>query len=198
MNSKLFHFAILNFLIFSHCASPTSRAIAHPLADAARAQIGQTVEYNPAYLKISYPHGDVPIEYGVCTDVLIRALRKAWGIDLQALVHEDMTRHFSHYPKLWGLTSTDRNIDHRRVPNLQTYFKRAGYQLPISSDPNDYRAGDIVTVMVPPRLPHIMIVSNKKTFAGVPYVMHNIGRGTREENRLFDFEMTGHYRIEKK
>ena len=130
----------------------------------------------------------------MCTDVVIRALRKALDIDLQKLVHEDMRANFSKYPKNWGLSRPDRHIDHRRVPNLKTFFKRRGLSLPVTKDAADYRPGDLVTCTVPPHLPHIMIVSDKTAEDGTPLVIHNIGRGAREENRLFEFPLTGHYR----
>lgn len=164
---------------------------------AARKQIGVTVTYDPAYTSLKYPNGDVPSDRGVCTDVLIRALREGLGKDLQKLVHEDMSANFSVYPKNWGLKQPDKNIDHRRVPNLQTWLKRQGGQLPLpaSKDPAAFLPGDIVTCKVPPNLPHVMIVSDKKTAEGIPQVIHNIGSGTVEENRLFDFPLTGHYRL---
>ena len=162
---------------------------------AARRQIGVTVGYDPAYRKIGYPGGDVPRESGVCTDVIIRALRDARKIDLQKLVHEDMKTSFSKYPQMWGLKAPDANIDHRRVPNLQCYFKRKGYALPVSKNAADYKPGDIVTVMVGGKLPHIIIVSDKKTAVGVPLAIHNIGSGTQEEDILFVYPLTGHYRI---
>jgi len=163
---------------------------------AARSQIGKTVRYDPAYYTLSYPNGDLPIEAGVCTDVVIRALRSSMNMDLQKLVHDDMQRAFAQYPKHWGLKTTDKNIDHRRVLNLQTYFKRMGYELPISDNPNDYQAGDLVTVLLPNNLPHIMVVSDKTALLSyTPLVIHNIGDGTQEEDRLFEFKMTGHFRI---
>jgi len=165
-----------------------------PIAQAARSQVGKTIHYDPAYVGLAYPGGDVPIDRGVCTDVVIRALRDALGMDLQKLVHEDMNHAFSQYPKNWGLKRTDRNIDHRRVPNLRTYFKRSGYSIDVSKKAEDHLPGDIVTCTVGGR-PHIMIVSDKKTSRGVPLVIHNIGAGTQEENRLFAFPITGHYRI---
>ena len=164
---------------------------------AARRQIGVTVEYDPAYRKIGYPGGDVPRSSGVCTDVIIRALRDARKIDLQKLVHEDMRSNFSKYPRMWGLKAPDTNIDHRRVPNLQCYFKRKGYALPVSKKATDYKPSDIVTVMVGEKLPHIMIVSDRKSAAGVPLALHNIGSGTQEEDVLFAYPLTGHYRIPK-
>ena len=162
---------------------------------AARRQIGVTVGYAPTYRKIGYPGGDVPRESGVCTDVIIRALRDARKIDLQKLVHEDMKTSFSKYPQMWGLKAPDANIDHRRVPNLQCYFKRKGCALPVSKNAADYKPGDIVTVMVGGKLPHIMIVSDRKSAAGVPLAIHNIGSGTQEEDVLFAYPLTGHYRI---
>ncbi|MCI0540550.1 MAG: DUF1287 domain-containing protein [Verrucomicrobiales bacterium] len=163
----------------------------------ARGQIGKTLRYDSSYRALDYPNGDVPIEVGVCTDVVVRALRSSLRLDLQRVVHEDMERHFSRYPQNWGLKVPDKNIDHRRVPNLQTYFKRAGYELPVSKNPGDYKAGDLVTCIVPPNLPHIMIVSDRTNGVGRPFVIHNIGAGAREEDRLFEFKITGHYRITK-
>lgn len=165
---------------------------------AARAQIGVTLSYDGSYQSLDYPNGDVQIEVGVCTDVVIRALRSGWALDLQKRVHQDMKANFSSYPKNWGLKRPDKNIDHRRVSNLKTYFKRMGYQLPVTKDPGDYQAGDLVACTVPPHLPHIMIVSDKKSEDGTPWVIHNIGAGTQEENRLFEFKITGHYRLKKK
>jgi uncharacterized protein YijF (DUF1287 family) len=146
---------------------------------------------------LAYPNGDLPIENGVCTDVVIRALRDAFKIDLQKLVHEDMKAAFSAYPTIWGLKKPDPNIDHRRVPNLKTYFNRRGFPLPVTRLAADYLAGDLVTCTVGRNLAHVMIVSDKKTARGVPLVIHNIGSGTKEENRLFDFPITGHYRIKE-
>ena len=165
------------------------------LINAARNQIGKTVIYDPSYQNLDFPNGDVPVDRGVCTDVIIRAMRAAFNLDLQELVHADMKQNFSKYPQNWGLQSPDANIDHRRVPNLQTFFKRRGWSLEVSDRPLDYAPGDIVTCIVPMNLPHIMIVSDKRDGGGIPYVIHNIGAGTKEENRLFEFELTGHYRI---
>ncbi len=165
------------------------------LANAARVQIGKTVRYDPVYQSIKYPNGDVPMDRGVCSDVIVRAFRVALGLDLQKSVHEDMERDFKKYPNNWGLESPDKNIDHRRVANLQTYFKRRGWSIAVSKRADDYKPGDLVTCIVPPNLPHIMVVSNKKTILGRPLVIHNIGAGTKEEDRLFEFELTAHYRI---
>lgn len=162
---------------------------------AARDQIGTTLHYDGSYRTLSYPNGDVPADRGVCSDVVIRALRSAYEFDLQQQVHQDMSRHFPLYPPLWGLKRPDRNIDHRRVPNLQTFFKRKGWSLPVTTYAADYQPGDIVTTIVPPHLPHIMLVSDKKSLFGRPLVIHNIGAGTQEEDVLFDFKITGHYRL---
>lgn len=166
------------------------------IVGAARKQIGVTVAYDPAYLALAYPGGDVPRDRGVCTDVLIRALRDGLSADLQKLVHEDMKSHFSLYPKQWGLSKPDKNIDHRRVPNLRTYLKRRGFELklPKAGDTAVFQPGDIVTCTVPPNLPHVMIVSDRKNSDGAPLVIHNIGGGAREEDALTRFPMTGHFR----
>ena len=159
----------------------------------ARKQIGVTVEYDGSYERIPYPGGDVPISRGVCTDVVIRALR-ALGLDLQKAVHEDMKSHFSDYPQNWGLKRPDTNIDHRRVPNLCTFFTRRGWALPITDNPADYLPGDLVTCTVGGNLPHIMIVSDAKNSRDEPLIIHNIGMGTQEEDNLFSFPITGHFR----
>jgi uncharacterized protein YijF (DUF1287 family) len=142
---------------------------------------------------IPYPNGDVPANVGVCTDVVIRAYR-AVGIDLQRLVHEDMRSAFSSYPSLWGLKRPDRNIDHRRVPNLQTFLKRRGAELPRSSNGADYQAGDLVTWMLPGNLPHIGLVSSTRASSGRLMLVHNIGRGPQLEDVLFAYDISGRYR----
>ena len=175
------------------------------LVQAARQQIGVTVQYDPQYTKLAYPNGDVEMSKGVCTDVVIRAMRKAHQLDLQKLVHDDMASNFALYPKNWGLKKTDANIDHRRVPNLQVYFKRHWQSFAPPFDMSgDYQAGDVVTVMLPGNLPHIMLVSDKKEKLAdfmnrnaFPLVIHNIGRGTKEEPSLFSYQITGHYRLPK-
>lgn len=164
------------------------------LVAAAEAQIGVTVTYDPAYARLAYPGGDVPRERGVCTDVVIRAYRDAFGIDLQRLVHEDMRANFSRYPRSWGLSRPDPNIDHRRVPNLQAFFRRHGRALPTES-PKQFAEGDLVTQMLPGNLPHIAIVTGRTGAGGAPLVVHNIGGGTRLEDRLLDFPLTGRYRF---
>lgn len=164
---------------------------------AGEAQTAYTKSYDGAYTRIPYPNGDVPKETGVCTDVVIRAYR-AQGIDLQRLVHEDMKKHFSLYPKQWGLKKPDSNIDHRRVPNLQVFFTRHGKKLAVTGKGADYTPGDLVTwdLSWPDRpLPHIGIVSDKMSEDGQrPLIIHNIGRGAAVDDILFEYHITGHYR----
>jgi uncharacterized protein YijF (DUF1287 family) len=162
---------------------------------AAVAQTQSVVRYDGSYRRIPYPGGDVPANIGVCTDVVIRAYR-AIGIDLQRLVHEDMRSAFTQYPSLWGATRPDSNIDHRRVPNLQTFLQRRGAALTVGSDVGRYRAGDLVTWMLPGNLPHIGIVLDRRSTDGArPMIVHNIGRGPEIEDMLFSFKVTGHYRF---
>jgi uncharacterized protein YijF (DUF1287 family) len=161
---------------------------------AAIEQTRRPVRYDGAYRRIPYPMGDVPPEIGVCTDVVIRAFRTA-GVDLQQRVHEDMRAAFTAYPRAWGLARPDPNIDHRRVPNLQAYFRRRGVARPRSPDPAAYQAGDLVTWMLPGNLPHIGLVTDRRTPDGRrPLIVHNIGRGPELEDMLFRFPITGHYR----
>lgn len=148
------------------------------LVTAARAQVGRTVLYDPAYVRLAYPGGDVPQDRGVCTDVVIRAYRAAFGLDLQRLVHEDMARAFAIYPKTWGLRRPDRNIDHRRVPNLETFLTRRGAALPLAAP---WQAGDLITQRLPGNLPHIVIVTGARSALGQPLVVHNIGAGAQLE-----------------
>lgn len=169
-------------------AVPPTRAA--QMVAAARRQVGVTLTYDPAYTRLDFPGGDVPRGKGVCTDVVIRAYRDAFAIDLQALVNADMRPAFASYPRRWGLRTTDRNIDHRRVPNLQTFLARAGASLPL----NDWRPGDIFTSLIGGSLPHIGIMSDRRGARGVPLVIHNIGGGAREEAALFDHRLTGHFR----
>lgn len=159
----------------------------------ARSQIGVTTQYDGSYRKLSYPGGDVPKETGVCCDVVVRALR-GQGIDLQQWVHEDMKRAFKLYPQNWGLKRPDPNIDHRRVPNLACFFRRSGWQIAGSGNAADYLPGDIVTWKLYNGLPHIGIVSDLKGRSGTPLVIHNIGSGAQEEDVLFNFTITGHFR----
>jgi uncharacterized protein YijF (DUF1287 family) len=155
----------------------------------------QKVSYDPSYFSIPYPNGDVPADKGVCTDVVIRAYRKL-SIDLQRLVHEDMKANFKKYPNRWGLTKTDRNIDHRRVPNLMTFFTRHGTSLPTSKKPEDYKPGDIVTWDLSSGVPHIGIIIDKKSDDGLRYlIVHNNGSGQEISDCLFQFKITGHFRF---
>lgn len=167
------------------------------LINSAREQVGVTLLYDGSYQSLPFPGGDIPRLRGVCTDVVVRALRDAHGFDLQAKVNADMKANFSAYPKTWGLSRTDSNIDHRRVPNLQTYFKRRGAALPITDIAADYLAGDVVSWMLPGNLPHIGIVTDlMNDDATRPMIVHNIGWGTRVNDMLFDYKITGHYRID--
>jgi uncharacterized protein YijF (DUF1287 family) len=164
--------------------------------DAAHAQVGVTRHYDGSYVRLAYPGGDVPADRGVCTDVVIRALRAA-GLDLQKLVHEDMRRNFAAYPRHWGLARPDRNIDHRRVPNLETWARRAGHALPVGTDPAAYRPGDLVSWRLPNGLPHIGLVSDRLApdGSGRRLVVHNIGAGARVEDVLFAWPPVGHFRV---
>jgi uncharacterized protein YijF (DUF1287 family) len=182
----------LSIILFAGCGWAGT---AIDLVQSARHQIGRTIHYDPAYRVLPYPNGDVPLDRGVCTDVVIRAMRRACGFDLQKQVHEDMRDHFDVYPRQWGLKRPDKNIDHRRVPNLAMFFRRRGWALDRPDRSAAYLPGDIVTCTIPPHLPHIMIVSDRKNAGGTPLVIHNIGAGVQEEDRLFEFVLTGHYRI---
>jgi uncharacterized protein YijF (DUF1287 family) len=169
-------------------------ALPQRLAAAAMERTSHSVRYDGSYRRIAYPGGDVPDSIGVCTDLVIRSYR-AVGIDLQAEVHEDMSSHFGLYPDIWGLQRPDANIDHRRVPNLQTYFRRHGTALPVSRDPGDYRTGDLVTWMLSGNVPHIGIVAAGRSRDGRrPLIVHNIGAGPRCEDVLFEYEIDGHFR----
>ena len=166
------------------------------IVTAARAQIGVTTSYDPSYRKLAYPNGDVPAETGVCADVIVRALRKQ-NVDLQKLVHEDMRANFAAYPKNWGLAAPDSNIDHRRVLNLCAFFTRAEKSVPTTQNAADYKPGDIVAwnLRASGSLPHIGVVSDKKSSAGTPLIIHNIGAGVREEDILFKYAITAHFRL---
>ena len=164
------------------------------LVAAAVAQYGQTVYYDPSYVKLSYPGGDVPKDRGVCSDVVIRALRGV-GIDLQVVVHEDMSAHWSAYSKLWGLRRPDANIDHRRVANLMTYFKRSGDALRVSSAADSYRPGDLVAWRLGNGRLHIGVVTDRLAPSRNPLMAHNIGAGVQLEDVLFEWQIIGHYRV---
>lgn len=166
------------------------------LADSTVTLTNQVVRYDPSYFSLKYPNGDVPADRGVCTDVVIRAYRKL-GIDLQKEVHEDMKANFSKYPKIWGLTSTDKNIDHRRVPNLMTFFSRKGVTKPITMNANDYLPGDIICWNLGGSITHIGMVVKQTSADGIRHlVVHNIGAGQVMEDCLFRFKIIGHYSYE--
>ena len=177
-------------------AAPLAALAGKPaLVDAAIARLAHEVRYDGSYRALKYPMGDVPSHLGVCTDLVVRAYR-AVGVDLQVMVHEDMRKSFRAYPTRWGLTRPDRNIDHRRVPNLRRFLERQQAELPISDNAADYRAGDLVTWLLPGNLPHIGVVSSR-TVPGTsrPMIIHNIGAGPVEDDTLFRFPITGHYRF---
>lgn len=187
------------FLMSTVFFSLTSYAAPFPvdLAQAALARTEHQVRYDGRYIKLTYPNGDVPNHIGVCTDLVIRSYRQV-GLDLQQLIHEDMRENFEQYPskRIWGLNEPDSNIDHRRVPNLQTYFTRFGQSLTISNQAEDYQQGDIVTWMLPGNFPHIgIIVKNMEEGVHGPLIVHNIGSGPQLEDMLFDYKITGHYRF---
>ena len=166
------------------------------LVAAAIERTRHSVTYDGSYHRLAYPMGDVPATIGVCTDVVIRAYRVSLGIDLQQRVHEDMKQAFGEYPKIWGLGRPDPNIDHRRVPNLETFLKRHGETLPITDRPEDYRPGDLVTWrLTGTGLPHIGIVTDRRApITGNPIIAHNIGRGPELSDMLFDYRISGHFR----
>lgn len=171
-------------------AEPTRAA---RLIAAARRQVGVTLRYDPAYTSLAFPNGDVPREKGVCTDVLIRAYRDAFAVDLQALVNADMRKAFALYPRKWGLRGPDRNIDHRRVPNLQTWLRRQGAALPIPQGGWGWQPGDIFTSLVGGSFTHIGLVTDRRGPRGW-LILHNIGAGAREEDALLDWPITGRFR----
>jgi uncharacterized protein YijF (DUF1287 family) len=176
---------------------PSAWANSADIVVAAREQIGVTIRYDPAYRKLSFPGGDVPADRGVCTDVVVRALRVARGYDLQQRVNADLRANWEGYPHpiKWRLSKPDPNIDHRRVPNLMKYFERAGHARPITRAPGDYLPGDIVAWDLGRGILHIGIVGDVTSEDGSPYVIHNIGAGAREEDILFRFAVIGHYRL---
>lgn len=168
-------------------------SFASRLSEAALSLTRDQVRYDPTYYTIPYPNGDVPPDRGVCTDVIVRAYRKL-GIDLQKEVHDDMKSNFDDYPNNWGLKRTDRNIDHRRVPNLMTFFKRHGIVKAISNNPLDYHPGDIVSWDLGRNTPHIGILIDQKSGDNTRHlVVHNIGNGQEVSDCLFKFKIIGHY-----
>lgn len=191
------HVALLAPIILSASSAIGQTSFRDRLADSAFVLTEQSVEYDPTYFRIVYPNGDVPANKGVCTDVVIRAYRKL-GIDLQKEVHEDMKANFGSYPKNWGLKGPDKNIDHRRVPNLMTFFSRHGTVLIMSENPNDYQPGDIVCWNLGGGITHIGIVSRRRSADGLRHALvHNIGAGQVLEDCLFSYRIIGHYRYEK-
>ena len=172
-------------------AQESGRAL---LVEGAMRQVGVTRYYDPAYRQLAYPGGDVPMDRGVCSDVIIRSFRHA-GLDLQKLVHEDIRRNFAAYPQKWGLHTPDSNIDHRRVPNLAAFFHRSGRSLPVTDRGADYLPGDVVAWQLAYGVPHVGIVSDRRAPAGDRYlVVHNVGAGARLEDALFAYQITGHFR----
>ncbi len=189
----------LTIIILSSVLSRTDGQISFSdkLSDAALELTKQHVNYDPGYFTIAYPNGDVPKDKGVCTDVIIRAYRKL-GIDLQKEVHEDMKANFSKYPKIWGLSKPDWNIDHRRVPNLMVFFARNGTVKPITNNAVDFAPGDIVCWNLGGTITHIGLVVNKKSADGKRYlIVHNIGGGQVLADCLFEFKIIGHYQYQK-
>ena len=188
--------ALLAALWLATLAAPALAGQRELLLEAAHAQVGVTRHYDGRYVRLAYPGGDVAPDRGVCTDVVVRAVR-ATGLDLQKAVHEDMRGHFSAYPPLWGLRRPDRNIDHRRVPNLETWMRRAGHALPASTRAADYRPGDIVSWRLPGGLPHIGVVSDRRApdGSGRLLVVHNLGAGARVEDVLLAWPPVGHFRL---
>ena len=188
------------FITFFLCFNLTAQQLLDPLkiSDSAIELTNKSVIYNGDYYSIPYPNGDVPDGIGVCTDVIIRTYRSV-GLDLQKEVHEDMEANFELYPKIWGLSKPDSNIDHRRVPNLMTYFKRQGAEIPITDMGKDYLPGDIVSWNLGGGLTHIGVVVNKKSNDNKRFmIVHNIGGGQVLEDCLFNYTITGHYRFLKK
>ncbi len=171
-------------------ASPSQEDLTQRLVAAAGERTRHTVRYDGSYRRILYPGGDVPSDVGVCTDEIVRIYR-AVGIDLQKEVHEDMRAHFELYPKRWGRRRPDANIDHRRVPNLEVFFRRHGEVLPITRDARDYAAGDLVTYDLGGGVPHIGMVVEER---GKRLLVHNIGAGPKKEDVLFEWKITGHFR----
>jgi uncharacterized protein len=194
VGSSGFGFTTFSGLTLAQARVRSSRDAIKKLLDSAREQSTITKSYDPRYIQIAYPGGDVPRETGVCSDVIIRAFRAA-DIDLQKLVHEDMTKNFVVYPRRWNLSRPDPNIDHRRVPNLMMYFSRFGKALPIIENAQHFQAGDIVAWDLGTGQTHIGIASDKrKLFAQRSLIFHNISAGVQHEDVLFKWRVIGHYR----
>ena len=190
-NDSMKHLLSIPLILLS--LSSYSQSFNEKLSKAAIELTKQEVTYDPSYFSIPYPNGDIPSDKGVCTDVVIRAYRSL-GIDLQKEVHEDMKSNFSIYPTIWGLNSTDRNIDHRRVPNLMKFFERKGVKMSLSTKAEDYQPGDIVCWNLGGAITHIGLVVDKKSFDGKRHmIVHNIGGGQVLQDCLFDYRIIGHF-----
>lgn len=175
-------------------AVPLNSPKIQAVIDSAIEQTHVTTSYDPAYVRIPYPNGDVASNTGVCSDVVIRAFRKA-GVDLQVKVHEDMSAHFAVYPHQWGLSKPDSSIDHRRVPNLMMYFERQGKDVGITQNAADYHPGDVVAWDFGDSKTHIGLISNRRNPKTCRFlIVHNSGMGTQLEDRLFEWPIIGHYR----
>lgn len=189
--------ALLLLTVICGAARAQKPGFKQKLATEALTLTKQRVGYDASYFSIPYPNGDVPAGKGVCTDVIIRAYRKL-GIDLQKEIHEDMTLNFEKYPKKWGLTKTDKNIDHRRVPNLMVFFSRHGLTLKNSTNPNDYKPGDIVMWDLGGGILHTgIVVAQKSTDNMRNLIVHNIGNGQELSDCLFTYKIIGHFSYEK-
>jgi uncharacterized protein YijF (DUF1287 family) len=200
ISQKLALVALISGGIFAAQLRPQSsteasrQAFLRQFAAAALDRTQHVVRYDPAYVHLAYPDGDVPAETGVCTDEVIRAYR-AVGIDLQKEVHEDMAANFAAYPRKWRRQEPDPNIDHRRMPNLMVFFSRKGESFSISDRAEDYAPGDLVTWDFGWGLTNIGMVVDRKTLIARRYmIVHNIGEGPKMEDVLFNWKITGHYR----
>lgn len=160
------------------------------LVEAARAQVGVTKIYDPAYVRIKFPMGDITKLRGVCTDVVVRAFRGV-GIDLQKEIYLDKKRHPKRYSGLYYTDRLDPNIDHRRVKNLQAYFAAKGYRVK-----GEFKAGDIVVWKLPgSNLDHIGICSDRVNGDAEPLIIHNVGAGAKEEDVLREYNIVDHFRV---
>ncbi len=183
--------ALLAVLPVASGAPPEDLSVGSKIAAAAERQVGVTTRYDPSYVRLDYPGGDLPLDRGVCADVVVRAFR-AVGVDLQVEVHRDMLSAFSAYPDRWGLHAPDSNIDHRRVPNLMTFLERTGHKLDVHAS---FEPGDVVAWSLPGGLFHIGIVSSRTVpRTDRPLMVHNIGYGAQLEDVLHAFPILGHYR----
>lgn len=186
---------LIGALLLVSSAKALANESSEAVVTAAHKRTTASVRYDPKYVSLTYPGGDVPDDTGVCTDVIIRTYRSAFGFDFQKAVHEDMKDNFSSYPQNWGLKRADKNIDHRRVPNLERFLKRNGAAVKITQKADNYEPGDIVSWRLGGYLPHIGIVSDNKAADGTPLIIHNIGAGPVEENMLFATDINGHFRF---